>query len=127
MSGITAGIRILVVEDDYHVAESMAVLLDSEGFNARIASTGQAALALIPDFKPQVVLLDIGLKGMDGFETAKRLRALPEGRDIYLVALTGYDDIKTKACALESGCDCFLVKPVGWEVLSQILADAPLK
>lgn len=127
MSKLTAGIRILVVEDDYHVAESMAVLLDLEGFNARIASTGQAALKLIPDFKPQVVLLDIGLKGMDGFETAKRLRALPEGRGVYLVALTGYGDEKTEVCALESGCDHFLVKPVGWEVLSQILAKAQLK
>ena len=100
--------------------------LDLEGFNVRIASTGKAALELIPDFKPEVVLLDIGLKDMDGFETAKRLRVLPEGRDLYLVALTGYGDAKTKASALESGCDRFLVKPIGWSALSQVLAEAPI-
>ncbi len=127
MSKTLKGVRILVVEDDYYVAESTAVLLDLEGLNARVTATGQEALALIPGFKPQVVLLDIGLKGMDGFETAKRLRALPDGQDIYLIALTGYSDEKTKACALESGCDQFLTKPMGWSVLSQILADAPLK
>lgn len=124
---MTAGIRILVVEDDHHVAESTAILLDLDGFNARIASTGQEALALMADFRPQVVLLDIGLKGMNGFETAKRLRALPEGPGLYLVALTGYGDEKSKACALESGCDHFLIKPVNWSVLSQLLAEAPLK
>jgi two-component system CheB/CheR fusion protein len=123
---MAASIRILVVDDDYAIADSMAVLLDLEGFNARIAHTGQEALELIPEFKPQVVLLDIGLKGMDGFETAKRLRALPEGRDLYLVALTGYSDAKTRECALESGCDNFLTKPMGWSDLSRVLAEAPL-
>lgn len=123
---MAASIRILVVDDDYAIADSMAVLLDQEGFNARIAYTGQEALELIPEFKPQVVLLDIGLKGMDGFETAKRLRALPEGRDLYLVALTGYSDAKIRECALESGCDNFLTKPMGWSDLSRVLAEAPL-
>jgi len=127
MNKTLQGIRILVVEDDYHVAESTAVLLDLEGLDARVTATGQEALEMIPGFKPQVVLLDIGLKGMDGFETAKRLRALPEGRDIYLIALTGYSDEKTRVCALESGCDQFLTKPMGWRALSQILVDAPLK
>ncbi len=127
MSKLAPGVRILVVEDDYYVAESTVVLLELEGFDVRSVASGYEALALIADFKPQVMLLDIGLKGMDGFETAKRLRALPEGRDIYLVAITGYGDAKTRTSALEAGCDHFLSKPMGWSELSQLLAEAPLK
>jgi len=115
------GMRILVVEDNQAVADSTAVLLEMEGHQVRIAESGQAALEQIPEFRPQVVLLDIGLKGMDGFETAQRLRQMPEGRDLCLVAVTGYADSATKAQALDSGCDHFLVKPVTFKVLSDLL------
>jgi CheY-like chemotaxis protein len=70
------------------------------------------------------VLLDIGLHGMDGFEVAKRLRELPEGRDLFVVAVTGYADEKTRARALASGCDRFLVKPVAFDVLDGLLDEA---
>jgi DNA-binding response OmpR family regulator len=69
-----------------------------------------------------VVLLDIGLKGMDGFETAKRLRELPGGRDLYLLAVTGYGDEATKVRAIKSGCDDLLVKPMRWSVLQALLS-----
>jgi len=115
------GMRILVVEDNQAVADSTAVLLEMEGHQVRIAESGQAALEQIPEFRPQVVLLDIGLKGMDGFETAQRLRQMPEGRDLCLVAVTGYADSATRAQALDSGCDHFLVKPVTFKVLSDLL------
>jgi len=98
-------------------------VLDMEGYEVRIAQTGQDALALIPLFRPHVVLLDIGLKGMDGFETAKRLRALPEGRDLCLITLTGYGDTETRLRAQASGCDHFLVKPVEGRVLCELLAS----
>lgn len=116
-----AGVRVLVVDDDHAVADSTAVLLEMEGYQARIADSGKAALEIIPGFRPQVVLLDIGLEGMDGFETAQRLRKLPEGRDLCLVAVTGYGDKQTRARALTSGCDYFLVKPVTYDVLSGLL------
>ena len=121
LSRPVTGMRVLVVEDDHAVADSTAVLLEMEGHEARIAESGQAALEQIPEFRPQVVLLDIGLKGMDGFETAQRLRQLPEGRDLCLVAMTGYADSATKARALASGCDHFLVKPVTFKALSSLL------
>lgn len=123
MRNPVAEINILVVDDDAAVAESMSVLLDMVGYRVRVAHTGLEALETIPGFMPQVVLLDIGLKGMDGFETAKRLRALPEGRDIFLVALTGYADAKTKAHALASGCSEFMAKPVQPKALCQLLAQ----
>jgi len=115
------GMRVLVVDDDYHVANSTAVVLEMDGYEVRVAATGQAALEMVPDFRPRIVLLDIGLKGMDGFETAQRLRQLPEGRDLCLVAVTGYGDEKTRARALLSGCDHFLVKPVTYKTLSGLL------
>ncbi|MGK2953357.1 MAG: ATP-binding protein [Thiobacillus sp.] len=118
-----AGTRILVVDDEPDVAGSMAMLLDMEGYEVRIAHTGQDALALIPLFRPHVVLLDIGLKGMDGFETAKRLRALPEGQDLCLIHLTGYGDTETRLRAQASGCDHFLVKPVEGHALCELLAS----
>jgi CheY-like chemotaxis protein len=120
---LASGARVLVVDDDFAVADSMAKLLKMTGYAVRVANTGQAALEQIPLFRPQVVLLDIGLKGMDGFETAIRLRELPEGRDIYVIAVTGYADEKTKAQALESGCNHFLAKPVSFAVLNGLLAE----
>jgi CheY-like chemotaxis protein len=115
------GMRVLVVDDDYHVANSTAVVLAMDGYEVRVVSTGQATLEMVPGFHPQVVLLDIGLKGMDGFETAQRLRQLPEGRDLCLVAVTGYGDEKTRARAMASGYDHFLVKPVTYKTLSALL------
>lgn len=116
------GIRVLVVDDDHAVADSTAVLLEMEGYRTRIADNGQAALEQIPEFRPQVVLLDIGLKGMDGFETAQRLRQLTEGRDLCLIAVTGYADSAIRARALDAGFDHFLVKPVTFNVLGGLLA-----
>lgn len=115
------GARVLVVDDDFAVADSTAKMLELEGYTVSVVDSGQSALEQIPAFRPQAVLLDIGLKGMDGFETAIRLRELPEGCDFYVVALTGYADEKTRARALASGCDHFMVKPVIFDVLDELL------
>jgi CheY-like chemotaxis protein len=123
-SGSSTAVRVLVVDDEDAVADSMAMLLDSAGYDARTVPDGASALELIPQYRPQVVLLDIGLKGMDGFETAKRLRELPEGRDLYLLAVTGYGDEATQTRAIASGCDDLLVKPMQWSELRALLAKA---
>jgi CheY-like chemotaxis protein len=120
----TQGRRVLVVDDDFAVADSTAMLLELEGYAVCVANSGAAALGKVPIFRPQAVLLDIGLHGMDGFEVAKRLRELPEGRDLFVVAVTGYADEKTRARALASGCDRFLVKPVAFDVLDGLLDEA---
>jgi hypothetical protein len=117
------GTRVLLVDDDFAVADSTAMLLELKGYTVCIAHTGHAALEQMPIFRPQIVLLDIGMKGMDGFETAKRLRQLPECRDLCVVALTGYADGETRARALVSGCDHFLVKPLCFDVLNRLLAS----
>lgn len=123
-SSPAAGVRVLVVDDDCNVSGSTAKLLELEGHTVCIADSGLAALEQIPAFRPQVVLLDIGLKGMDGFETAKRLRELPGGRNLCVVAVTGYGDEKTRTQALASGCDHFVAKPVTFEMLGDLLAKS---
>lgn len=117
----SSGARILLVDDDYAVADSTAMMLELEGFEVRVADSGQTALKIVPVFRPRIVLLDIGLKGMDGFEVAKRLRELPEGRSLCVVAMTGYGDEKTRARALASGFDHFMVKPVAFGLLRELL------
>lgn len=113
--------RVLIVDDDHAVAESMARVLELDDYEARVAHTGQSALDQIHSFCPQVVLLDIGLKEMDGFETAKRLGELSERRNFCLVAVTGYGDEQTRARALASGFDHFMVKPVRFAVIRDLL------
>lgn len=114
-------LRVLVVDDDLAVADSMARVLALEGYDIRIAYTGQSALDQTPGFLPHVVLLDIGLKGMDGFETARRLRKMPGGQDLCLAAVTGYGDYKTREQATAAGFDHFMVKPVKFSLIRDLL------
>jgi CheY-like chemotaxis protein len=118
--GAPAHRRILVVDDNRDSAESLALLLELQGHEARTAFEGAEALDIARTFHPEVVLLDIGLPGMDGYEVARRLRE--EGEDSRLVALTGYGLEEDRRRSLEAGFDDHLVKPVSLEELSRILA-----
>lgn len=104
--------RILVVDDNVAVAEGLAVLLQMERYTVEIAHDGLTALNAIEVFKPQIVLLDIGLPDIDGYEIARRIRAAPETKSVYLIALTGYGQEEDKACSRAAGFDRHLVKPV---------------
>ncbi|MEN6586956.1 MAG: PAS domain-containing protein [Sulfuricella sp.] len=116
-------LRVLVVDDDPAVADSTAMLLEMEGYEVSIATNGYAALEMLASFLPHAVLLDIGLEGMDGFETARRMRAQPEGRELCLMAVTGYGDEETRNAALAAGCDHHLVKPTHASRLVGLLAE----
>jgi CheY-like chemotaxis protein len=85
---------------------------------------GQAALATVEEYRPQLVLLDIGLPQLSGYEVARRLRALDAGRQAFLVALTGYGLDSDREAAFEAGFDEHLVKPVGLDTLQGLLARA---
>jgi PAS domain S-box-containing protein len=117
------GGRILMVDDEPAVAASMAMLLEIMGYKVAVAESGQEALEKATAFRPQVVLLDIGLKGMDGFETARRLRQLPQAGEMYVVAVTGYADEATQSRALASGCDHHMAKPVNPDTLLALVAS----
>jgi two-component system CheB/CheR fusion protein len=110
------------VDDDPAVSESMVVCLELQGHEVRSAAAGEAALDLLKTFRPDVVLLDIGLPGEDGYSVARRIRELPEGRDVPLLAVSGYGHEEARARSLEAGFDLHLVKPVDPEKLPVLLA-----
>ena len=118
-----AGSRILVVDDLAASAETLMTLLEMEGFEVKVAHEGQAALALAREFRPNVVLLDIGLPGMNGFEVAHGLRSQPESRDALLIALTGYGEAESRTRSAQAGFDFHMVKPADVNLLLTMIAD----
>ena len=115
--------RILVVDDLADAADSMGMVLRMWGYQAEVRYDGASALAAAAAFRPQVVLLDLGLPGMDGIEVARLLLGRPESRHMVLIALTGFTDQTSRALAREAGCHHYLVKPVELGILQELLAD----
>jgi PAS domain S-box-containing protein len=113
--------RILVVDDNMDSAESMATLLRLDGHEVRVVYDGLAAVESALAFRPQVVLLDIGLPGLDGYEVARRLRLSNETKDIFLIALTGYGRTEDRVRALTSGFNYHITKPVDPRELDMII------
>ena len=118
---------ILVVDDNRDAAESLASLLRSRGLRTEVALDGPSALRAARALAPAVVLLDLGMPEMDGFEVARRLRADPACRGIVLVALTGWNQAAVSASCAQAGFDHHLVKPVKLETLQRLLLTTPGK
>ncbi|HYD58689.1 MAG TPA: PAS domain S-box protein [Burkholderiales bacterium] len=116
-----AAMRVLIVDDNNDAAAALELLLRSLGHETRVAHDGAAALATAGEFAPDLVLLDIGMPGLDGYEVARRLRALG-GRRFRLVALTGWGQEADRKRSEEAGFDQHLVKPLDVEELSRALA-----
>jgi CheY-like chemotaxis protein len=117
----SAGHRVLVIDDDHDVADSLVMFLQTFGADVRVAYSGEDGLEAVREFRPRLVFLDIGMPRMDGYETARRLRALPEGNDVKLVALTGWGEEQISDRAREAGFDRQLTKPAGPETLQGLL------
>ncbi|HYF43212.1 MAG TPA: response regulator [Ramlibacter sp.] len=115
--------RILVVDDLMASAETLMTLLEMEGFEVKIASEGVAALKIAEDFRPDVVLLDIGLPGMNGFEVAHQLRSQPSSRDALLIALTGYGEAESRSRSAQAGFDFHMVKPADVNLLLSMISN----
>ncbi|HEY1376607.1 MAG TPA: response regulator, partial [Gemmataceae bacterium] len=115
--------RVLIVDDNVDSAESLALLLGIGGHNVRTAADGPAALAAARDHRPDIVLLDIGLPRMDGYEVARRLRGEPDLPPVTLIAMTGYGQDEDRRKARDAGFDHHLVKPVDPEELARLLAQ----
>ena len=120
-SAIAEPLRILIVDDNEDSAESLALLMRLTGHEVRTAYEGLSALAEARTFMPEVVLLDIGLPGMDGFQVARRLRQEPGGDRVMLLALTGYGQDEDRRRSREAGFDHHLVKPIDLERLQEVL------
>ncbi len=119
---LDAVLRVLIVDDNEDAATALELLLQQAGHSVRAAHTGPAGLAAAIEFLPDVMLLDIGLPELDGFEVAKRIRQQTALHDVVLVAMTGYGLEKERQRSREAGFDHHLVKPADFGTLEQILA-----
>lgn len=113
---------ILVVDDNHDAAESMAVLLRMEGYEVHIAYDGPTALQAVESLRPRAVLLDLGLPGIDGFQVAERIRSMPDGARILLIAISGYGQDEHRHRARQTGFDQHFVKPIDPVAITELLA-----
>ena len=114
--------RILVVEDNEDARELMRALIEKMGHEVRTAMDGVSAIELAREFRPALVLLDIGLPQMDGYSLARKLRE-EHGPDLVLAALTGYGQERDRRLSHEAGINHHLVKPVGLDAVREIIAS----
>jgi CheY-like chemotaxis protein len=113
--------RVLVVDDNQDAALMLCSWLENRDYDVQVAHDGAQGLVLACGWRPDVALLDIGMPEMDGYEFARRLRALPEGKDVRLIAVTGYGQPADKERAFEAGFDFHLVKPINMEELGRVI------
>ena len=117
--------RVLVVDDNRDSVDSLAILLDVHGHETRVAYDGPEALAVGEQFRPEVVLLDIGLPTLNGFEVCRKMRDSPWGKDITIIALTGWGQDQYQQQSNDAGFDQHMVKPPDIARLTAILASLP--
>jgi len=118
-----APLRVLLVDDNEDIVWTEASVLAARGFEVRTAVDGLQALEAMEQFRPDVAVLDIAMPGMDGREVARRVRREPWGRDMLLIAATGWGSDDDRRRSLEAGFDDHLVKPIGLEELLQRVAS----
>jgi PAS domain S-box-containing protein len=116
--------KVLIVDDNVDAADTLAMLLELEGHDTKVAYESNAALTVAGSFRPDIVLLDIGLPGMNGYEVARAMRAMPALEGVCLIALTGYGKSEDQQRTKAAGFDDHLVKPVEPATLSQALLRA---
>ncbi len=121
-----SSLRVLVVDDNRDGADSLAEMLRILGNDTRTAYDGEEAVAAAADYRPDVVLLDIGLPRLNGYEACRRIRAQPGGKGVILIAQTGWGQEEDIRLSREAGFDRHLVKPVDPYDLMQVLADMPV-
>ncbi len=114
--------RVLVVDDNVDIADSTAMLLEKFGHEVRTAHTGPAALEVARSFMPELILMDIGLPGMNGYEVAQRIRLEPQFERVWMIAVTGYARATDVKLAEEAGFDSHLAKPIDIRRVQETLA-----
>jgi CheY-like chemotaxis protein len=117
--------RILVVDDNHDSALSLAMMLSIMGHETRTAHDGESAVETAESFLPDVVLLDIGLPKLNGYEVAQRIREQAWGASMFLIAVTGWGQEEDRQRSSEVGLNVHMVKPVEPAALEKLLADLP--
>jgi DNA-binding response OmpR family regulator len=118
-------LRVLVVDDNRNTVESLTMLLDLHGNTTHTAYDGLEAVKLAEAVRPEIILLDIGLPRIDGYEACRRIREQEWGRNMIVVALTGLGHDDDRLRSRQAGFDMHLVKPVDPEILLAVLAATP--
>jgi CheY-like chemotaxis protein len=117
------GLNVLVVEDNQDSAEMLRALLEHGGARVHVASDGETAVVLAEKLHPDVILLDIGLPQMSGYDVAREIRRTPRGAHAFIVALTGWGNAEDRTRSKDAGFDHHLVKPVKPEVLLALIGE----
>jgi DNA-binding response OmpR family regulator len=118
-------LRVLVVDDEPDAADMLALVLKAKGYEVLTAYDGEVAVTVAGDFRPDVVLLDLAMPSLHGWDVARQLRRRAGLRDALLVAVTGHSDPFSRPRAAAAGFDHYLVKPVGWPELEPLLTPLP--
>lgn len=122
MSGDTLErMKVLVVDDQRDAADTVATLLSLMGYDARAAYSGRQALQMFNEIQPRVVLMDLGMPEMSGFEAAARIRLMPQGTATTIVALTAWGDEMNRRLSHEASIDYHVVKPAAADTLQEVL------
>ena len=116
--------RILIIDDNSQAADVAAELLGLYGYQTAVAYSGAGGLQSAKDFAPDVILLDLGMPGMDGFQVAAALRAQPEFGDLALIAFTAWGDKGTRQRTQDAGFDQHIPKPAGMEEILRAIGNA---
>ena len=114
-------VAILIVDDNTSGAQTLSMLLDLDGYAVSIANCGKDALERFSEVKPSIILLDIGLPDMSGYDVAREIRAMPGGQQVTIMAVTGWGSERDRALAQSAGCDLHLTKPVNFDRLERLL------
>ncbi len=122
-SGPLRRFRILVVDDNHDSALSLAMVLTMMGHETRTAHDGEAAVTTAESFLPEVILLDIGLPKLNGYEVAQQIRQHPWGEEMFLIAVTGWGQDEDRRRSADAGLNLHMVKPVTPAALESVLAD----
>ena len=116
-------LRVLIVDDNVQAAKSLAMVVQLWNHDARMVHDGPGAIAEALEYRPRVVLLDIGLPGMDGYRVASELRSLPELQGLVMIAMTGYSRDEDFRRSESVGIERHLVKPIDFAELQSLLED----
>ena len=114
---------LLIIDDDCDTRDVLEFELRSYGYDVRKARSGSEGIAIAAEFRPAIVLCDVGMPGMDGYEVARRIRHLPEAADITLIALTGWGQEEDRLRSRSAGFDYHLIKPANVDALQNLLVS----